>query len=207
MSKVCKKGLHEYEGRRCKECEKLYMAEFRSKNKDSIRKANLAYRIKNKDAIVAYNLEYRSNKPEKVGAYHAKYRAGNAVERQIAQRKYYRLNKEAICASRKIRRAKNPEVCKQNGIKWRKENPDKVCAQASYKRATKLRATPAWANKQKIEEFYYTANMLGMHTGEAYHVDHIVPLKSKLVCGLHWEGNLQILTAKENMAKGNRLLV
>jgi hypothetical protein len=35
-------------------------------------------------------------------------------------------------------------------------------------------------------------------------VDHIIPLKSDFVCGLHCHTNLRVITAEENKAKNNR---
>lgn len=67
---------------------------------------------------------------------------------------------------------------------------------ATY-RAAKSLATPLWADKNKITEIY-------TNCPKGFHVDHIYPLNSTWVCGLHVENNLQYLTAQQNMSKGNR---
>lgn len=87
---------------------------------------------------------------------------------------------------------------------WKQANPDKCAAKENRRRAKKLRATPAWANPDAIAAIYRRAREESESVGELMHVDHIVPLKSKYVCGLHCEANLQILPAAVNLSKGNR---
>lgn len=65
-------------------------------------------------------------------------------------------------------------------------------------------ATPRWSERDLIERVYRGAAMLSERLGVSFHVDHVVPIKSELVCGLHVHANLQVLESKENSRKGNR---
>jgi len=64
-------------------------------------------------------------------------------------------------------------------------------------------ATPFWADEAKIAQIYKLAKEMSVN-GVEYQVDHIVPISSKFVCGLHIETNLEIVPADYNYAKRNR---
>ena len=116
-------------------------------------------------------------------------------------------NSDHINAQRRRWNEENPEKARESlrmaVKKWSRNNRDQMNAAGAKRKATKLQATPAWMNPEKVAEFYFAADFLGMVTGEWHHVDHVVPLQSEVVCGLHWEGNLQVLTAAENLKKSN----
>jgi hypothetical protein len=137
-------------------------------------------------------------------ACNAKWRSDNASKEKERKRKYFSENSERAKTYSCAWQQSNPEKVKEIVNKWKKSNRGKVNQFGANRRAAKLQATPAWADQEKIAEFYFAADFLGMVTGEWYHVDHIVPLQSKLVCGLHDEFNLQVLPAKENIKKSNR---
>lgn len=88
--------------------------------------------------------------------------------------------------------------------KWSVENAHKKNASSRARQTAKLKARPNWADLDKIEGLYKQAKELERSTGVKYEVDHIVPLRSKFVCGLHVEHNLRVISSIENRIKGNK---
>jgi hypothetical protein len=92
-----------------------------------------------------------------------------------------------------------------NYKRWCDENQDKVRAIRAKRFAAKMSATPPWADMDAIAAVYSEAVRLSAETGVPHDVDHIVPLRSPVVCGLHVAWNLRPLPKLENIRKGNRL--
>lgn len=69
---------------------------------------------------------------------------------------------------------------------------------------TLYRQTPLWAQREPLAAIYREADRQ-RRLGYKVHVDHMVPLNGTIVRGLHWHGNLEIITTKENYAKSNHI--
>lgn len=130
---------------------------------------------------------------------------------QEKSRQRYANNKEAHDKLTKAWYQKNKESKAKQGKEWRKNNLDRarqLCknhyhdnklayrAKVAKRRAIEEQALPPWANMQTILEIY-------KNCPKGMQVDHIVPLNSDFVCGLHVEHNLQYLTPTENYKKSN----
>lgn len=102
-------------------------------------------------------------------------------------------------------RVKHAEHLKAAFRRYRQANKPKIAANTARHRAAKKQATPSWANQSYIALFYEMARLESDRLGQSVHVDHIVPLQNPLVCGLHCEHNMQLLTESANKAKGNRV--
>lgn len=100
--------------------------------------------------------------------------------------KRYRLNpknKESIAKSKYASKEKNRDL--YNAIS------------KTYAKRVKSRI-PNWQCASEIKNYYIKSRFLG------FEVDHIVPITSDIVCGLHCVDNFQLLTRQENASKSNK---
>lgn len=118
--------------------------------------------------------------------------------------KYYFNNRDKVLLRTAGWQAANQERARAAAAKWQADNRYKVQAASAKRRASLKRAIPRWANLADIQRFYACAAKVTKQTGVMAHVDHIVPLQSDYVCGLHWAVNLTIMTDAYNKRKGNR---
>jgi hypothetical protein len=162
----------------CKRCSTAKAKANASQNRERVRVRDKAWRVANKD---------------KADAAAKRQREKHRIKRRLAQREYARAHRDEQ---------------KARVSKWIAENPARYRAMYmrnwQKRRAAKLQAVPSWADHDAINATYAECAALNAGNPRAYHVDHIVPLQSSLVCGLHVHTNLQILPGAENSRKCNR---
>mgnify|MGYP003651241285 FL=1 len=122
-------------------------------------------------------------------------------ERSEYYREYYQRNR-----LKKIEYAKNqrellgPKVLAENQRNYYLKNHHMMAYKKALRRSRKKLATPIWADLDKINEVYANCPDDNDMT-----VDHIIPITSPIVCGLHVSWNMQYLTRSANSKKGNSL--
>lgn len=95
-------------------------------------------------------------------------------------------------------RMDNPDKVRKSKNSWYERNVDRYRSYNAIRKSNKLKATPGWFETELVANVYKKASEFSME------VDHIVPLKSNLVCGLHCWANLQLLSQDINRSKSNR---
>lgn len=152
---------------------------------------------------------WRAKNPGKNAAYMRERRALDEMlyvkERQYDANRYWNDPEKARARAAAWKQA-NPDTAAAGRKAWWDANPGARNAARMRYHASKLRAIPAWANMDDIQIIYNFTKQLSLFTSEQYEVDHIVPLQSEIVCGLHVECNLRVIPATLNRKKQNFLL-
>lgn len=125
---------------------------------------------------------------------------------KAAGQRYYERNKAAVIARAQARPKLETQRYK---LKYKQENPELYKALNSVRKRRHREAMPKWVTAEQklvMRKLYLQAMELTKITREQYVVDHIVPLISHEVCGLHVPWNLRVITQEENLKKSNKLL-
>lgn len=120
---------------------------------------------------------------------------------------YYEANKSAISAKQKDYRERRREHLREAFADWYSKNRVSQIEKAVMRRKKVIDATPSWLSQEhrkQISEIYFSCVHLSNETGIEHHVDHIVPIAGRRVCGLHVPWNLQVIPASENLSKSNK---
>lgn len=144
----------------------------------------------------------------------------NKDQANTARRQRRKNNLEDERAAGRSYRAKNIETERARTRAWMLENKERradyvrenshlYVAYAQKRRTAKTMATPAWYGE--LDEFVMReaaelCRLREIATGFAWQVDHMIPLRAKLACGLHCAANLQVIPASYNAAKRNKLI-
>lgn len=159
--------------------------------KSRCKQCDRIYYIENSETIkTATKIRYANNS-KKINEYHAEYRKKNTIKVKTRHALYSKQNLD----KKRI-----------NNARWSKNNPDKCQARVMFYKLTKRMATPKWLTdeqRKEIYKIYSDCRAISELLNEKFHVDHIVPIRGKIVCGLHVPWNLQIIPAKINASKNN----
>ena len=117
-----------------------------------------------------------------------------ANKEQISEKKkaFYEANKEKILASSKT---------------YRENNKARIIERNRRRYALKRKAIPKFlrdceVERKRLVSIYKLREVISLATDIEHHVDHMWPLSDG---GPHWSGNLQIITAKENLTKRDKV--
>ena len=119
---------------------------------------------------------------------------------------WYEANREQVIQAAATRPLEVKRVYQKA---WKERNTVWVRADTKARRRKHRLATPKWLTreqKSEIRQLYQIAITMTKTTGEQYVVDHIVPLRSEFVCGLHVPWNLRVIPRQENLLKSNKLI-
>lgn len=173
----------------CHECTNKAGSDWAKENRAQASKNVREWRARNRDADRENQRLWKLNNPEKSRECSRRWYYSNLEKVREHSRRYYYYNRERM--AEKYR-------------EWCANNPSQNAHNTRMYEARKKRAVPLWADADAISKIYEKRDEINEATGISHHVDHIVPLYSNDVCGLHVEENLRVIPARDNQIKSNR---
>lgn len=146
--------------------------------------------------ICKQNIDKRFANSDKRKEYDKQYKQDNINKIKEQQKQHYKINKDKILARHKQYNDEHIEELKVQHKDYKKRNPDVVILTKLRADANRNLRVVSWG-QEGIKEFL-------LNKPVELSIDHIIPLRAKLVSGLHVIWNLQYMPYLENNTKQNR---
>lgn len=200
--KTCRKCGESFDGRRCKNCQRIYKAAHHKANADRINAHVAEYRRANRDKVKETKARYVRENREKVNAYWRKKRADNPEKIRAEKAEYRTKNREAVNSYHVQWCAENHEKRKEHQVKYALANPG-LSRIKNHARRARVIGTGQKLSKDIVQKLrkrqHEKCICCGLPLGKDYHIDHIMPLA---LGGGNNDGNVQLLRAVCNDKKG-----
>lgn len=190
-----------------KDKQREYMRAYLERNPEKVKAAAKAHYEANTEAYKARAKRWAEANPKRRYEVMAKWRAEHPEIYREARRQDQSKHRAKRVAASKQYREQNLDRFQEMQAAWRAANPHVNAHHVGLRRTRKLQATPAWTDLKAVKAIYKRAAEMNRTTGQRWHVDHEIPLKHPLVCGLHNEFNLRVIPASENQSKRNKFAV
>lgn len=178
---------------------------YRSLNTEQTRTSQRIWRIKNKSKLKVYGQVYRKKYAVTLRLKYLKNRLSH-----IAYASEYRLlHKESTLLSSSRWRRNNPEKVSEYSKNWRQNNPEKSYTYSNARRSqVKNSILTIWNELDEfvLQQTYELCKLREKCLNIKFQTDHMIPLRSKTVSGLHVWNNFQCLPQVINMFKQNKLI-
>ncbi len=131
-----------------------------------------------------------------------------SVNNYHKHREWAKANPEKMAEYKKNWQEKNRVEQTIRLKKWKKDNPEKILTYVHQRIAARIKRTFTWYGEFDafvMHEALLLATRRYSTTGIKWHMDHMIPLRSKTASGFHCASNIQVILEALNVRKRNTM--
>lgn len=165
-------------------------------NQEKLKEQRHQRYLANREKVLEQSRQWQEANRERVKERAQQYYLSNRARILEQNRQWRETNSERMKELVREWTDANPERVATNQKRWAEANSGKIREKDIFRRVGKR--CPPWVDREELALIYAACP-------KGWHVDHIVPLNGRTVCGLHVPWNLQFLTPSDNRRKHNKV--